>query len=300
MKLNESSLLKSLVKQLRSSKKKLDSRIQIILKNDVFVTSLPPKPLVLEPLPTVTQMHVFQETPGLSRFQSIDSEKVAQEFADYISRSRPIKDKTQYGSTATRRSTTENILPLPVTEMLAERYKYRRTVAPRTSSRSSGRLSSNSQQHSSCSLNSGSEREKSDSFQDGQPQQTRPWVNRLRSSKCLAHEETSDSLLSDSDLRDTENLQRSMILADSVVNKIDRWKEFIDNGNWQTLKQDGASSKTYDEISSSDEYDPECSNDEESDSDSGESLMSQSEMSVNILPDEPLIQARQPMSIACK
>lgn len=289
-----SSLLKSLIQQLIHSKTKFDSRIQSILSATECVEQVPLKSQASQPHHITTPILA---TPCLSKFQDIDSKMVAEEFTKFISNSKPVKGKEQYKTSACARSVTTEALQLPIDELLAQRYKKRRKVFPRCSSRISRNLSS-SLLLSEDSLYSYSDEDFSSvanqSIEENSSKQISLGKSRLRSSG--PPEFLSDSFLSNCPFG---LMGERGEVTSTDENKTERWKTFLSTGLWKPVAEDNSIDKKYEELSSSEEYIPSrCVNTDGDSNLSDESYSMRSEGST--LADESIIRAGYPASIACK
>lgn len=305
MKMKETTLLKSLVKQLRPSKIKFDSLMQDALKANKPSEPVLLKTLSAEPPPPPLQpsiTSIAQETPSLSRFQLIDSEKMAQDFEKFVSKSRPIRARDQYRTSANVRASTADILKLPIEELIAGRYRKRKNILPQTSSRMSECFSINS------SLSAGSWcSSKSDSTEDTvndsliHGEMSRPsnhWAGRLRSNFGDDNESFVSSVSTAA--ADTGGkLAKPVQHTETEIMKMERWKMFLHQGRWNGSF--GMPDQSYEELSSSEEYIPKRQKEMEDDGSCSEgesSFTTQSELSLGA--EERSIRANYPASIPCK
>ncbi len=320
LKLRESSLLKSLIKQLRRPKISFDSRVKSIIR----ATNLArPEPVSKSVQDSFFPSAVSPETPCSSRFEALDSEKIPLEFQKFVASTRRVRDRDEYKSSANIRSSTAETIQLPIFEMLAKRYERRKHIRPRSSSRCS-----NSSAASSISLASLGSLTDFDTFltedeseDEGEEvkatndpfempldhpdlvqieeEPSTMWSGRLRPRDNArdGNDSASTSGLSDSNLSVGKQSSRNVIEKKKL-----RWKQFLVKGKWKVLKEDGSDVDDFEEISSSEEYFPTNSMlhsdiDDESLTASEASVMS----TTSTLADElNTIRPNYPASIPCK
>ena len=294
LKLGECKLLKSLIKQLHHPKIRMDKSVQSIIRKT--------GPVKREPVPTSSSADWSKicsrtptnlETPSSSRFDAIDSEALAKEFQNFLNLKRPIRDKSQYKTSAQIRPNTSEVILMPIWELLAKRYQRRKNIKPQGSRASSVSLSS---------LGSLSEFDSILFTTDDEDEEEQTITNDPSERPYFSDSpEVPPRSLSDGpgNIQNDRSTSDNVSISDVTLKRIQRWKDFVVNGHWKAMEEDGTCADDFEEFSSDADYIP---SDNSIDSDSDDESFTMSEMSsMSLLADEQnTIQANYPASIPCK
>ncbi|EFX71384.1 hypothetical protein DAPPUDRAFT_308906 [Daphnia pulex] len=232
-------LLKSLMEQLHHAKIKFDSHIEAL---QTAMEPVIPVPLVSKPI--VPQMTVnspqTQMTPSLSKFNAIDADAIAVEYPKMMATSK--MGKNDYIRVGKIHPNTRKLLKLDISNMIAKRYKKRRTIRVQNKSLRMTRAW-RSATISTCSVRSFESLDSSlDEWEHGD--------NNVMTDESLSQDGGNDST---SKWCQPNPCQQTV----SMLAK-KRWTTFVNHGRWGSFTVDD---------DESDEYTPPSSDDEDSYSD---------------------------------
>lgn len=269
----ECHLLKSLMEQLHHAKIKFDSHIEALQK---AMEPVIPVPLVSKPI--VPQMTVnspqTQMTPSLSKFNAIDADAIAVEYPKMMATSK--MGKNDYIRAGKIHLNTRKLLKLDISNMIAKRYKKRRTIRVQNKALRMTRAW-RSATISTCSVRSFESLDSSlDEWEHGD--------NNVMTDESLSQDGGNDST---SKWCEPNPCQPTV----SMLAK-KRWTTFVEHGRWGSFTVDD---------DESDEYTPPSSDDEDSYSDEFDDEFQDSDEDSDGDGDTPeVISNNYPASIPCK